>query len=258
MTGYTKLFSTIVTSTIWGEDDKIRILWITMLALCEKDGIVYGTIPGIATMARISVPDCEAALNKLTSPDKYSRSKEFDGRRIKPIEGGWLILNRNKYRELGQKESRQEYQRDYMRYYRNPVNKCKHSVNNRKPQLAQTETETETEKKQRYMDFVFLSDIEHQKLIEKFGEVGTTERIATLNDGIGSKGYKYKSHYHTILSWERMHKEKVASAPAAVITSKKVVFCDCGCGRELTKPSQWSGNSGKFFSVDCRKKSLGW
>lgn len=68
------------------------------------------------------------------------------------------------------------------------------------------ETKTEQRHKDKYMDFVFLSKEEHQKLIERFGELGVSERIAALNEGIGSKGYKYKSHYHTILSWERKNR----------------------------------------------------
>ncbi len=55
--------------------------------------------------------------------------------------------------------------------------------------------------KQKFLDFVMLTGEEHAKLIEKFGESETVLRIERLNSGIGSKGYKYKSHYHTILSW---------------------------------------------------------
>jgi len=84
--------------------------------------------------------------------------------------------------------------------------------NNAQPKNTQAEAEAEAEaekkRKDKHLDFVFLSKIEHQKLVEKFGEARTAERIAALNDGIGSKGYKYKSHYHTILSWERLRKTK--------------------------------------------------
>jgi hypothetical protein len=55
--------------------------------------------------------------------------------------------------------------------------------------------------KQKFLDFVMLTEKEHAKLIERFGEAGTVAMIDRLNNGIGSKGYKYKSHYHTILSW---------------------------------------------------------
>ena len=58
------------------------------------------------------------------------------------------------------------------------------------------------EKKNIYLDFVSLTDQEHKKLIDKFGEPGTQTRIEKLNNYIGSKGIKYKSHYHTILNWE--------------------------------------------------------
>ncbi len=94
MTGFTKLFASIVMSTIWREDDKTRIVWITLLALSDKDGVVEGSIPGLAHVASVSIEDCERALETLQKPDKYSRSPEHDSRRIEPVYGGWLILNR--------------------------------------------------------------------------------------------------------------------------------------------------------------------
>ena len=57
--------------------------------------------------------------------------------------------------------------------------------------------------KDKYNDYVFLLKNEYSKLVEKFGEPNTKERIAALNDYIGSKGRKYRSHYHTILTWAR-------------------------------------------------------
>ena len=60
-----------------------------------------------------------------------------------------------------------------------------------------------------FLEYVRLTAEEHRKLIDTFGEQGAADRIQELNDGIGSKGYKYHSHYHTILSWDRKHsKEK--------------------------------------------------
>ena len=59
-----------------------------------------------------------------------------------------------------------------------------------------------------YSDVVKLSKEEHEKLIIQFGEGGTTERITSLSLYIQSTGKKYKSHYATILNWERMNKGK--------------------------------------------------
>lgn len=50
---------------------------------------------------------------------------------------------------------------------------------------------------------VKLSLEEYKKLIDKFGEKNTNLLIAELDTGIASKGYKYKSHYATILNWAR-------------------------------------------------------
>ena len=57
--------------------------------------------------------------------------------------------------------------------------------------------------KDTYSDCVLLSKDEFSKLTESFGIEGTNQRIKNLNDYVMSKGAKYKSHYHTILNWER-------------------------------------------------------
>lgn len=111
MAGYTKLFSEIVTSTIWQEDDKTRIIWITMLALSNKYGEVSASVPGLAHTAHVKLTECEKALKKLEAPDRYSRSQEYDGRRIGRIDGGFKILNYGKYRERMRSEDRTEYLR---------------------------------------------------------------------------------------------------------------------------------------------------
>jgi hypothetical protein len=103
MPNYTKLFSSIVTSTIWTEDDKTRILWITMLAICDQHGEVHASIPGLARIAGLSVEDCETAIRKFLAPDVYSRTKDFEGRRISEISGGWELLNHAKYRRMASK-----------------------------------------------------------------------------------------------------------------------------------------------------------
>ena len=73
----------------------------------------------------------------------------------------------------------------------------------RKTPHMENENENKDINKDKYLDFVFLTKNEYDKLTEQFGEQGTKDRIEVLNNGIGSKGYKYKSHYFTILSWER-------------------------------------------------------
>lgn len=118
MAGYTKLFSSILASTIWREDDKVRIVWITLLAMADKNGVAEGSIPGIADLARVSIDDCERALDALQKPDKYSRTSEHGGRRISPVDGGFRILNHGKYREKMSADERREYNRQKQREWR--------------------------------------------------------------------------------------------------------------------------------------------
>ena len=56
---------------------------------------------------------------------------------------------------------------------------------------------------------VLLSDEELSKLQAKFSD--WQERIEELSEGLESKGYKYKSHYATILAWDRREKGKKTS-----------------------------------------------
>lgn len=48
---------------------------------------------------------------------------------------------------------------------------------------------------------VLLTPEEHEKLTARLGEKRTGEYISRLNNYIASKGKRYSSHYHTILTW---------------------------------------------------------
>jgi hypothetical protein len=116
--GYTKLFSSIVASTIWREDDKTRIVWITMLAMKNERHIVEASVPGLSDLARVSMEECLKAIDKLSSPDKWSRNQEHKGRRIEKCDGGWRILNGEHYRRQMSAEDRKTYKAGWQREYR--------------------------------------------------------------------------------------------------------------------------------------------
>jgi hypothetical protein len=119
--GYTKLFNRIVHSTIWREPNEVRILWITMLAMADQDGVVYCTVPGLADVARVTLDQCEHALEKFQQPDRYSWSQEDEGRRIRTVDGGWLLINHEKYRALMGTEDRREKARIRQQKHRNAM-----------------------------------------------------------------------------------------------------------------------------------------
>jgi hypothetical protein len=115
MTGFAKVFGSLVTSSIWCEDDATLRVWIAMLVTCDQDGIVEGSVPGFANLCRVSVQTLEKSLEKLMSPDPHSRTPDHGGRRIEKISGGWLVLNYAKYRALAEAKegSRAPYYREY-------------------------------------------------------------------------------------------------------------------------------------------------
>jgi len=107
--GYTKLFGSLIHSTVWREKDHTRLVWITMLALADRDGEVAASVPGLADAARVTLEQCEESLLALSSPDKYSRSKAHEGRRIAEVPGGWKLLNYEEYRRrMGAEEQREK------------------------------------------------------------------------------------------------------------------------------------------------------
>lgn len=153
MPNYTKLFNSIVTSTIWTEDDKTRIVWITMLALSDQNGEVHSSIPGLARLSAIPIPDVERALEKFLSPDPYSRTPDNDGRRIAKIDGGWELLNHAKYRKMASKEDSKAASAERVRRHRQR-NACNANVTNVTPcngfetvgrDIAEAEAEANTE-----------------------------------------------------------------------------------------------------------------
>ena len=141
---YTKLFSSIITSTIWSEDDKTRIVWITMLAMSDQHGEVQASIPGLAKISGVDIKSVELALKKFMSPDKYSRTKDDEGRRIEEIEGGWGMLNHEKYRKMASDEDRKRKNAERQKRFREK-RKRNGSVTPPLPQNSHTDTEAEAD-----------------------------------------------------------------------------------------------------------------
>jgi len=117
--GYTKLFGSLIGSTIWRQESKnLKLVWITMLAMSNKHGEVMTSIPGLADFAKVTLEECLECLEILKQPDPYSRTPDNEGRRIEAIPGGWRILNFLKYRDTMDEDDRRAYFREKQREYR--------------------------------------------------------------------------------------------------------------------------------------------
>lgn len=115
---FTKLQRSIVTSSIWLQDADTRLVWITLLALCDRDGVVRASPLGLAHQARVEPEACHRALELLQSPDADSRSTEHEGRRIERVDGGFMVLNYQRILSEGAREERREYNREKQAEFR--------------------------------------------------------------------------------------------------------------------------------------------
>jgi hypothetical protein len=99
MENYCKLYQRILQSSVWKLPPEIRIVWITILALKDSEGCVYGTKEWLADQALVSDEWCAKALKIFKAPDKRSRTPDNEGRKIEDIKGGWRVLNHWMYRD---------------------------------------------------------------------------------------------------------------------------------------------------------------
>ena len=98
MKTFSLLWSTMLDSSLWLVGTKeAKLLFIAMLALKDKNGVVHKTVLGLAHCAILTPDECRNALVELESPDANSGNKDEDGRRIVPIEGGWRVVSHEKY-----------------------------------------------------------------------------------------------------------------------------------------------------------------
>lgn len=100
MSDFVKLYGSILDSSVWATSKDTRLVWITMMAMANRHGIVEASVGGLARRAGVTREECEAALEVLSSPDEDDKSGVDEGRRIRKVERGWHLTNHATYREL--------------------------------------------------------------------------------------------------------------------------------------------------------------
>lgn len=93
-----------------------------MLAVSDRTGLCAVTPGGLAALARISKEHAEDALRVLSEPDPETLTQANDGRRIERVDGGWKLLNWEKYREKARSAVIREQNRQAQERFRNKQN----------------------------------------------------------------------------------------------------------------------------------------
>ena len=99
MSGYSKLDCAMLHSSVWQEPHDVRVAWVTMLLMTDYHGCVRAAVPALAMHNAVSIARMEEIIQIFMSPDPYSKSKDYDGRRLMEIDGGWQVINYPKYRD---------------------------------------------------------------------------------------------------------------------------------------------------------------
>ena len=111
MLNYVPIFSKIVDSSLWQESDCVVKVFLTMLAKKDWDHVVRANAYAIGRWALKTESEVLEALKVLSSPDKRRiEPQPHEGRRIKKVEDGWLILNGEHYRNMTKAAHRASYQ----------------------------------------------------------------------------------------------------------------------------------------------------
>lgn len=106
------LWSAIVDSSLWEEEGDVVKVFMTILATKDSEHVCPLDAYRIANRCNFRLP-CGGVdedkvvkiLKLLASPDKRrSVPQKEEGRRIRAVEGGWFVINGEKYRKMVQLE----------------------------------------------------------------------------------------------------------------------------------------------------------
>lgn len=113
---FAKLVPKIVTSSLWSEPLHVRVVFVSFLALKDENGFVEGAPSSLQRICNVSIEQFSEAIKILESPDLESTTEDYEGRRIEKIEGGWIVLNHEKYR--AKEDVKKEQTRERVRRFR--------------------------------------------------------------------------------------------------------------------------------------------
>lgn len=105
--GWTPVFDGVFRGSLCGKWPDVG-LWVSLLAMADRHGIIDATPAYIAAATGLPEPDVRACIERFCAPDPESRTPTDDGRRLVPLEGrgfGWKIVNHSAYRERARKQA---------------------------------------------------------------------------------------------------------------------------------------------------------
>jgi hypothetical protein len=115
----------IWTSTVLKEGPTVVATWLLLMADADRHGITRATPTAIASVLRVPDEEVEEAFDILMKPDKRSRNKDEDGRRMIDLgDGRYELVSFNKYKERATKAGAARRQHEYEQRKKERDAKC--------------------------------------------------------------------------------------------------------------------------------------
>jgi len=168
--------------------EKDKLFWIYIVDNCDHAG-----------MWQVNWP-----LVRFHIKDYVFNEKAFNGRIVKLKNNKWFIPNfiEFQYKTGLNPENRAHFSVINLLKKEGAYKGLGRGLQARKD-MDKDKDKDKNKDKDKYGEFVLLTKIEYQSLVDKFGRSAVNNLIETMNNGIAAKGYKYKSYYHALLNWAK-------------------------------------------------------
>jgi hypothetical protein len=104
----------IWTSTVLKEGPLVVATWLLLMADSDRHGITSATPTAIASVLRVEDEAVEKAFETLMAPDKRSRNRDEDGRRMIDLgDGRYELVSFGKYKDRATKAGAARRQREH-------------------------------------------------------------------------------------------------------------------------------------------------
>ena len=151
---YGKVFEDLFCSTLMDCGGDTAYVFIAMIVLSDESGIIKHTPESLARVICKDVESVKHAVTQLSLPDPDSNLSAHSGRRIVPLSEvnedetrGWLVVNKEHYRDKKDLEEIRTKTRERVRKFRerNAVKRCV-TLGNAEKRHTDTDTDTDTDK----------------------------------------------------------------------------------------------------------------
>jgi hypothetical protein len=176
---YSKLFTKVLDSSIWLESHPTRIVWMTMLASMDEDGMCqFASVANLARRAIVTIEEARHAVSILEAPDLDSSDPDNEGRRLERVPGGWIVLNATKYKQIVSGSESRRLARERAQRYRDKKAGITPKRDEPKPVTSTSRDERDAVGQSNGV----VTQLEKEK--EKDKEIGKTSTLASSPSGL--------------------------------------------------------------------------